>query len=159
LENKRNYLLDFQKTQSNENEQLNKKFQQIQNQLQILTEQYRQVKFILLFSSYFEFYFQKECSRRKRLSSHVNDLLSVIEQNTPILSDEEIRMQQQLETYQIQIECLKEKIQLIQQFVSLNQNQQHSENLSMENMQNFVRNHRHQIDQMKKQLETIQINK
>jgi PIN domain nuclease of toxin-antitoxin system len=68
-------------------------------------------------------------------------------------------MQQQLETYQIQIKCLKEKIQLIQQFVSLNQNQQHSENLSMENMQNFVRNHRNQIDQMKKQLETIQINK
>ncbi len=55
LENKRSYLLDFQKTQSNENEQLNKKFQQIQNQLQILTEQYRQVKLILLFVHFFLF--------------------------------------------------------------------------------------------------------
>ncbi len=53
MENKRNYLLDFQKTQSNENEQLNKKFQQIQNQLQSLTEQYQQVKFILLFVHFF----------------------------------------------------------------------------------------------------------
>jgi hypothetical protein len=47
-------------------------------------------------------------------------------------------MQKQLETYQIQINYLKEKIHLLQQFISSNRNQ---------------------IDQMKKRLQTIQINK
>jgi hypothetical protein len=64
-------------------------------------------------------------------------------------------MQNQLETYQIQINCLKEKISLLQQFISSNQNQEQFENLSMENIQNY----RDQIDQMKKQLHTIQNNK
>jgi hypothetical protein len=64
-------------------------------------------------------------------------------------------MQNQLETYQIQINCLKEKISLLQQFISSNQNQEQFENLSMENIQNY----RDQIDQMKKQLQTIQNNK
>ncbi|CAF3076926.1 unnamed protein product, partial [Rotaria sp. Silwood2] len=123
----------FQQTQFNENKQLNEKFEKIQKQFQILREQY-----------------QQECFRRKRLSSHVYDLLSVIEQNIPVISDAEIRMQQQLETYQIQIYCLKENIQRIQQFILSNQDQTTFDNLSIENIQNLVQNHRNQIDQMKK---------
>ncbi len=68
-------------------------------------------------------------------------------------------MQKQLEKYQIQIYSLKEKIRLLQQFISSNQNQEHLENSSMKNIQNYVQNHRHQIDQMKKRLQTIQVNK
>ncbi|CAF1212508.1 unnamed protein product [Rotaria sp. Silwood1] len=140
LEYKQNYLKDFQQTQIDEYKQLNEKFEQIKKRFQILREQY-----------------QQECSRRKRLSSHVDDLLSVIEQSTPVISDAEIRMQQQLEKYQIQIDCLKENLQRIQQFILSNQDQ--VENLSIENIQNFVQNHRQQIDQMKKQLQAIQFNK
>ncbi len=103
--------------------------------------------------------FSKECSRRKRLSTHVDDLLSVIEQNTPVLSEAEIRMQQQLETYQIQINCLQEKMQLLQQFILSNQNKEQLQNLSMENIHNYVQSHRNQIDQMKTRLQTIQNNK
>ncbi|CAF1415297.1 unnamed protein product [Rotaria sordida] len=142
LENKQYYLHDYQQTQFNENKQLNEKCEQIQKRFQILREQY-----------------QQECSRRKRLSSHVDDLLSIIEQSTPVISDSEIRMQQQLETYQIQINYLKENIQHIQQFILSNQDQEQLDHLYIENIQNFVRNHRNQIDQMKKQLQTIQINK
>jgi hypothetical protein len=70
-------------------------------------------------------------------------------------------MQKQLETYQIQINYLKEKIHLLQQFISSNQNQNQKqlENSSMEIIHNYVQNHRNQIDQMKKRLQTIQINK
>jgi len=68
-------------------------------------------------------------------------------------------MQKQLETYQIQINYLKEKIHLLQQFISSNQNQKQLENSSMEIIHNYVQNHRNQIDQMKKRLQTIQINK
>jgi chromosome segregation ATPase len=160
IENKQRYLSDFQKTQLNENKQLNEKFQQIQKQFQILTQQYQQVKLIVIFLYFFLILiFKKECSRRKRLSTHVDDLLSVIEQSTPVLSDAEIRMQQQLDRYQTQINYLQEKIQLLQQFISSNQNQEKSENLSMKNIQNYVQNHRNQIDQMKKRLQTIQIHK
>jgi chromosome segregation ATPase len=156
IENKQRYLSDFQQTQFNENKQLNEKFQQIQKQFQILTQQYQQVKSILiLFYFFLILIFKKEYSRQKRLSTHVNDLLSVIEQSTPVLSDGEIRMQQQLETYQIQINCLKEKIHLLPQFISSNQNQEKLENSSMENIYNYVQNYRKQIDQMKKRLQTI----
>ncbi|CAF0941914.1 unnamed protein product [Adineta steineri] len=139
LENKQRYLLDFQQTQSNENKQLNEKLQQIQKQFQILTEKY-----------------EKECSRRKRLSSHVGDVLSVIEQNIPVLSDEEIRMQNQLESCQIQVNYLNKTIQHIQQFISLNQNQEQADDLSIGNTLNFIRNYRNQIDEMKQQLQAIQ---
>jgi len=68
-------------------------------------------------------------------------------------------MQQQLDRYQVQIDYLQEKIQLLRQFISSNQNQEKSENLSMESIHNYVQNHRNQIDQMKKRLQTIQIHK
>ena len=96
----------------------------------------------------------KEYQRRQRLLSHVNDLLSSIEQDTPVLSEEELRMQQQLERYQTKICCLKENIQRLQQFLSLDQEQ--LQNRSMENMKHLIRNHRNQIDQMKQQLENVQ---
>ncbi|UJR16564.1 hypothetical protein I4U23_003465 [Adineta vaga] len=139
IDNKQRYLAEFYQTHLNENKQLNDRFQQIQNQFQTLSKQY-----------------QQECLRRKRLSSRVSDLLSTIEQSIPVLSDEEIRMQQQLESYQVQIDCLRKQIEQIQEFISFNQNQDQLGNTSMENMQNFVRNHRNQIDQMKQQLENIQ---
>ncbi|CAF3826657.1 unnamed protein product [Rotaria magnacalcarata] len=142
LENKRVYLVDFQQTEFNQNRNLNEKFQLIQKRFQTLTEQY-----------------QQEYSRRKRLSSHVNDLLSVIEQSTPVLSDAEIRMEKQLETYKIQINCLKNNIQRVEQFILSNQNQELFENLSMENFQNVVQTHRNHIDQIRKQIQAIQTNK
>lgn len=83
----------------------------------------------------------------------------MIEQRTPVLSDTEMRMRRQLEAYQVQIDCLKEKIQVLQQFIPSNQTQEQRENLALENVQNYVSNHRNQIDQMKKRLETMQNNK
>ncbi len=68
-------------------------------------------------------------------------------------------MQQQLETYQIQIDYLKERIQLLQQFITSNQNQEQFKNFSLENVHNYVLNYRNQIDQMKKRLQTVQNNK
>jgi hypothetical protein len=68
-------------------------------------------------------------------------------------------MQEQLEKYDIQIDYLKDKIRLLQQFISSNQNNEQVENFaSMENIQSFVQNHRKQIDEMKKKLQTIQKN-
>ena len=81
----------------------------------------------------------------------MNDLLSVIEQNTPILSDEEIHMREQLNKYQIQFDCLKESFQRAQQFLSFNQNGQ-----EIENIQDYLSNYREQIQQMKKRLQTIE---
>ncbi|CAF4605912.1 unnamed protein product [Rotaria socialis] len=141
LENKRVYLLDFQQTEFNQNRKLNEKFQLIQKRFQTLTEQY-----------------QQEYSRRKRLSSHVNDLLSVLEQSTPVLSDAEIRIEKQLDTYKIQINCLKNNIQNVQQFILSNQNQELFDNLSMENFQNVVQTHRNHIDQIRKQIQSVQTN-
>lgn len=89
----------------------------------------------------------------------MDDLLSIIEQNTPVLSDAETRMQQQLEAYQNQINYLKGKIQFLQQFFLTNQREeQQTEKISMENIHNQVQNQRNQIEQMKKRLETIQNN-
>lgn len=65
-------------------------------------------------------------------------------------------MQQQLETYQIQIDCLTQQIQQIQEFISFNQSQTQPDNLSMENIQDVIQNHRVQINQMKQQLDNIQ---
>ncbi|CAM2708763.1 unnamed protein product [Rotaria socialis] len=141
LENKRVYLVDFQQTEFNQTRNLNEKFQLIQKRFQTLTEQY-----------------QQEYSRRKRLSSHVNDLLSVIEQSTPVLSDAEIRMEKQLETYKMQINCLKHNIQRVQQFILSNQNQELFDNLPMENFQNVVQTHRNHIDQIRKQIQSVQTN-
>jgi chromosome segregation ATPase len=76
-----------------------------------------------------------------------------------VVSDAEQRMQQQLERYEIQINCLKDKIHLLQQFISSNQNQEQLKNLSMENIHDYVQNYQNQIDKMKKRLQTIQTNK
>ncbi len=76
-----------------------------------------------------------------------------------MVSDAEQRMQQQLKTYETQINYLKDKIHLLQQFISSNQNREQLENLSMENIHDYVQNHLNQIDQMKKRLQTIQTNK
>ncbi|CAF0907463.1 unnamed protein product [Adineta ricciae] len=139
IDDKQRYLVEVHQTQSNESKQLTDRFQEIRNQFENSMALY-----------------QQECSRRKRLSSRIDDLLSTIEQSIPVLSDEEIRMQQQLETYQIQIDCLTQQIQQIQEFISLNQSQSQPDNLSMENIQDMVQNHRIQINQMKQQLDNIQ---
>lgn len=142
LEKKQNYLNDIYQTQLNEKNEFNNKFQNIEKKFQNLIQQY-----------------QKEYTRRKHLSSNVNDLLSVIEQSTPVLSDAEIRMNIQLENYQQQINYLKEKFDLLKNYISSNENQEQFDSLSIENIRNLIQNHRDQIDQMKKQLQTIQINK
>ncbi|CAF3476985.1 unnamed protein product, partial [Rotaria sp. Silwood2] len=103
-----------------------------------------------------------ESDRRKHLSSNVDDLLSVIEQHTPVVSDAEVLMHQQLERYQIQINSLQEKISLLKQFItrqeSFNENEQQIDQSSMENINTFVRYYRNQIDQMKQQLQIIDYN-
>ena len=48
LESKQRYILDFQQTQQIETKQLNERFQQIQKQFQILTQQYQKVKFFCI---------------------------------------------------------------------------------------------------------------
>jgi response regulator RpfG family c-di-GMP phosphodiesterase len=58
LENKHNYLLNFQQTQFNENKQLNQRCQEIQQKFQFLTEQYKQVKHFDFFFSYFNLIFK-----------------------------------------------------------------------------------------------------
>jgi len=137
IENKQKYLVDFQQTQANQTKSFTQRFQQIQQTFQNLSTKY-----------------EKECSRRKRLSTQVDDLLSVIEQNTPVLSDAEIRMQQQLQTYAIQIDCLKEKIQLLRQFMSNNQDQQQD----FESVHHYLHDQINQIQLIKQRLDIIQQN-
>jgi archaellum component FlaC len=91
----------------------------------------------------------------------VDDLLSVIEQRTPVVSDAEIIMHDQLRRYRVQLNCLNDKVKLLAQFISSQssdgnrQQQQQIDNSSMENVEKYVQHHRNQIDRMKKQLETI----
>ncbi len=97
------------------------------------------------------------------MSSNVHDLLSIIEQHTPVVSDAEILMHQQLERYQIQINSLQNKISLVKQFISqqqqpFHQNQQQIDQSSMEHIYRFVEYYRNQIDQMKKKLYTTEHN-
>ncbi len=96
------------------------------------------------------------------MSSNVHDLLSIIEQHTPVVSDAEILMHQQLERYQIQINSLQNKISLVKQFISQQQpfyqNQQQIDQSSMEKFYRFVEYYRNQIDQMKKKLYTSEHN-
>ncbi|CAF1236325.1 unnamed protein product [Rotaria sordida] len=142
LENKQRYLYNCQQTQLIANQELSQKFQQIQQKFQTLNQQY-----------------QQEYARRKQLSSNVDDHLSIIEQNTPVVSDAEILMHQQLERYQIQINSLQEKIILLKQFItreeSFHENQQRIDQSSMENINTFVQYYKKQINQMKQQLQTI----
>ncbi|CAF4924225.1 unnamed protein product [Rotaria sp. Silwood1] len=146
LENKQRFLYDFQQTQLIANQELSQKFEQIQQKFQTLNQQY-----------------QQELARRKYLSSEVDDLLSVIEQHTPVVSDAEKLMHEQLKRYQIQINSLQEKISLLQQYITrqepFNENQQQIDKSPMEHISTFVEYYRNQIDQMKKQLQTIDHNK
>lgn len=75
------------------------------------------------------------------------------------MSDAEIRMKHQFETYEIQINYLKNNIKFLQEFILSSQNKDLFDNLSIKNIQNIVQNHRNQIDQIKSQLQTIHIHK
>ena len=55
----------------------------------------------------------QEVSRRRRLLFCVNDLLSVIERETPVLSNDELRMKEQLSKYQCQMRHFQESLDLI----------------------------------------------
>ena len=55
----------------------------------------------------------KEINRRRRLFFCVNDLLSVIERETPVLSNAELRMKEQLDRYQCQMRHFQESVDLI----------------------------------------------
>jgi hypothetical protein len=71
-------------------------------------------------------------------------------------------MHQQLERYNIQINSLKEKISLLKQFISrqnnLNQNQQQIDQLAMDTFQIFVQYFKDEIDKMKLKLNTVNQN-
>lgn len=156
IENKHKYLVDFQQTQIDQTKLLTNKFQQIKQKFQSLSSNYQKVCFLffLLFKKQKSWFVLKECSRRKRSLAQINDLLSVIEQNTPVLSDTETRMQQQLQTYAIQINCLKDKIRLLQQFISNNQDQQQN----FESVHNYLRDQLKQIELIKQKLDNIHHN-
>lgn len=68
-------------------------------------------------------------------------------------------MKHQFETYEIQINYLKNNIKFLQEFILSSQNKDLFDNLSIKNIQNIVQNHRNQIDQIKSQLQTIHIHK
>jgi bisphosphoglycerate-dependent phosphoglycerate mutase len=70
-------------------------------------------------------------------------------------------MHQQLKTYQIKINSLKEKIFLLKQFISsqnFNQNQQQVDQSSLETIQRFIQYFKNEIDQMKQKLHTVNQN-
>jgi hypothetical protein len=75
-----------------------------------------------------------------------------------VVSDAENLMQQQLEKYQIQINSLKGKISLLNEFISkqksFNQNQQQIDQSTMKTIHDFVQYYKNQIHQMKQQLQT-----
>jgi hypothetical protein len=71
-------------------------------------------------------------------------------------------MHRQFERYEIQINCLTKKVDLLKQFLSkhsLKSDQQQVNRSQMEKFEKFVQYHINYIDQMKKQLQTIQNNK
>ena len=81
----------------------------------------------------------------------MNDLFSVIEQNTPVISDAEKHMRQQLEKYEVQFDCLNDSLQRAQTFLSSNSNGEHTDKI-----RDYLSNYRNQIDQMKKRLQAIE---
>lgn len=149
LENKRNYLINLSQAQLKEYQNVKQKFENIRNLFQQIKQKYQQVN---ICSSLLSLDFlSKEMTRQQRLSAQLNDLLSVIEQNTPVISDEEIQMREQLKKYQIQLNCLQDSFQRAQQFLSFNQNGQ-----QIDNIQDYLSNYRDQIQQMKQRLQTIE---
>jgi len=71
-------------------------------------------------------------------------------------------MHQQLVKYQIQINSLKEKISLLKQYIStdnnFNQNQQQIDQSAINTFQTFAQYFRNQIDEMKQQIQTMNHN-
>ncbi|CAF3299306.1 unnamed protein product [Rotaria socialis] len=145
LENKQRYLYDFQQTQLIANQEISQKFEQVQEKFQILNQQYEQ-----------------EYARRKDLAAKFGDLLSVIEQHTPVMSDEEILMYQQLERYRVQINSLQKKISLLKQFIiqqqPVNIKKEQVDQSFIETIHIFVQYYRDKIYEMKKELPTIDRN-
>jgi phage-related minor tail protein len=71
-------------------------------------------------------------------------------------------MHQQLIKYQIQINSLKEKISLLKQYIStennFNLNQQQIDQSAINTFQTFAQYFRNQIDNMKQQIQTMNHN-
>ena len=100
----------------------------------------------------------KESQRRKDNECRLDDLLSVIESRTPVLSKAESSMFEQLQRYEIQIKFIKEKISLLQKHIydGFYSNQQRIDQTLLENMQQFTSYYRNQIQTMKHLLQTHQ---
>ncbi|CAF0960227.1 unnamed protein product [Adineta ricciae] len=141
LQNKQRYLNDFQQLQIIAKQELDEKFQQLQSSIKSFNEQYHQEYF-----------------RRQELSSHLDDLLSIVEQNTPVVSNAEILMHQQLERYRIQIDSLQKKLALLKDFIPKNLREEKIDQSSMENIQIFLQYFKTHIDQMKQQINEINHN-
>ena len=93
------------------------------------------------------FFFQ-ECLREKEFLEKLNDLLSNIEEQNPVLSDAQILMQRQL--IQIQINYLKEKSVHLQQFFSPEQIFKGNEKqIDQSVLKQFILYYRDQIEMMK----------
>lgn len=71
----------------------------------------------------------------------------MIEQNLPVLSENELRMRDQLRRYQIQTKCSEEKLSRLQVFLFSTAKQDGGETL-----REFIQDYREKIEQIKEQL-------
>lgn len=106
-------------------------------------------------------HFVQECKRRERLRSHLNDLLSMVEQNLPILSEKEIRMKSTLKTCETQMNVFKENLVHLKRFLSIDHqsssNAQNNPNVthSLQTIQEQIHNAKIQLDLIKDRLKHI----
>ncbi|CAF4418748.1 unnamed protein product, partial [Didymodactylos carnosus] len=61
--------------------------------------------------------YSREQQRRQNIEKNLNDILSVIENITPVLSDQELLMKQQLKNYHVQLKHLQTKTKMVNDFI------------------------------------------
>ncbi|CAF1319204.1 unnamed protein product, partial [Didymodactylos carnosus] len=100
LENKQRYLFDLTQTQLIACRELETTFKRVKHQSDYLLEEY-----------------SREQQRRQNIEKNLNDILSVIENITPVLSDQELLMKQQLKNYHVQLKHLQTKTKMVNDFI------------------------------------------
>jgi len=91
-------------------------------------------------------------------------LLSTVENQTPVLSEQEMLMHQQMEKYKIQLKYLERRSQLLNEFVNGQQQQQQQssittaddDGLNETTVNEFLNYYRTKINGMKMQLDNIE---
>ncbi|CAF0731825.1 unnamed protein product [Didymodactylos carnosus] len=134
LENKQRYLVDLKQKQLIASQELETKFNNIKHQSDNILETYSQ-----------------ERQRRKNMEQNLNDILSVIENTTPVLSEQELLMKEQLEKYHIQLKHLKTRTELVDDFIHGEQ----FDDKSLKQVQEFVQCYQQKIELIKQQLDEL----